>query len=364
MGSLASGMALLLAACGSGEGEDRPGTPDVEIIGGAGSVSISGVVEGYGEELYEPSTDQSLNLAIGLDLKDIREIMAVAVGGGAVDWAAALAIYEDGKNQVEPNDSTRSLAELAADASTEVFPDAEAVYGRAEFVDGIIRDGLNGTGRAAGLSDRSRRQIVDKGIQMLMYGESMARLAEAEAAMAAGDAEKAAEAVDAAWAILSGQRDENGSPNNGLLATGVGREDDFSFQGRLSRPLEASLFSALAAAQQNNAATFEREVAASRAYVNTILYLSTLRLADVLPGDARESDREGHLAEGWTFFQALRAQVAAASPESAAAVEAAYSAAASERFSREQAAEVYAAMNTPEVLAALGIPDEFRVEAP
>lgn len=351
-------VAAMTLACDSGKGEDRP---TVEVIGGEGSVSISAAIEGYGEPLYDTSTDQSLNLAIGLDLKDLREIMDDALRGQPVDWGAATALYEDGKHQALPGGGLRSLASLTAAPSLVAFPGAADVYGGANFIDTMIRDGLTGTGRAEGLRDNARRQLVDRGVQALMYGEAMARLAEAEAATGRGDLGSAAAAIDAAWATLSGARDDNGSPNNGLLATGVGREDDFSMQGRISRPLEGNLFGALTSAQQGNREAFATRLAAARGYLTTIFYLSTLRDAVVLPGDARSSDRETHLAEGWAYFQAIRAQVAAVSPDAAETIDSAFRSPADKRFGNDLADGIFAALNRPEVLTALGIPDDFQV---
>lgn len=352
--------ALLLGACDEGEGEDRPG---VDVIGGAGSVSASGAVEGYGAPLYEPSTDQALNLAIGLDLKAMRALLAPAIAGDEVDWAAAEALYEEGENQVLGG-GVRSLRDLALAARTDAFPNAVAVYGSGTFIDSTVMDGLTGEGRAAGLGDNARRQMVDKGIQVLMYGEAMARLNDAEAALARGDQRAAATAIDEAWAILSGARDETGSPNNGLLATALGREDDYTLQGKIARPLEGSLFAALAAAQQGDEPRFAAELDEVRGYLNTTFYLSTLRYAPVLTRDTRSSDRAAHLAEAWTFFQGIRAQVQAASPGAAEVIEEAYRRSGEEPFPDDVAAAVFDRLNEPAVLDALGIPAEFRAPAP
>jgi hypothetical protein len=84
----------------------------------------------------------------------------------------------------------------------------------------------------------------------------------------------------------------------------------------------------------------------------------------VVAGDSRVSDRETHLAEGWTFFQAIRPQVAAASPDAAALVEEAFTRNAQEPFPADLTEEVYAALNEPAVLEALAIPDEFQFTSP
>ena len=331
-----------LAACG-GKGEDRP---NVDVINGegSGSASNSGAVEGYGDPLYFPSTDQSLNLAIGADLRDMRAIMSAAARGDAVDWAAATTLYTGGKNQRQPDGALRSLAGLAGQSAA----------------DRIIRDGLNGTGRGAGLSDNARRQLVDKGVLVLMYGLATERLALAKSRFDAFEP-TAAMAVDEAWATLSGVRDATTtSPNNGLLATALAREDDFRLAGRIARPLESSLFAAMGAAERRDASAFEKALTDSRGYLNTIMYLSVLRYAKVLEADQRASDREFHLAEGWAFFQALEPAVAASSREARNAVENAYTRSPQNEFPRNVTNDVYGALNHPALLRSLGIPEDFR----
>jgi hypothetical protein len=71
-----------------------------------------------------------------------------------------------------------------------------------------------------------------------------------------------------------------------------------------------------------------------------------------------------HLAEGGTFFQAIRALVASASPTAAQAVQAAYSASPDAAFPASLRTGVYAAMNEPAVIAALGIPAGLVVTSP
>ena len=105
-------------------------------------------------------------------------------------------------------------------------------------------------------------------------------------------------------------------------------------------------------------------LATSRSFANTIFYLSVLRDARVLAGDSRVSDRQTHLAEGWTFFEAIRPQVAAASPEAAALVEEAFTRSAEEAFPADLTEDVYAALNEPAVLEALGIPEKFQFTSP
>jgi len=346
---------MTLVAC-SGDGEDRPGS--VEVIGGEGSVSVSGAVEGYGDPLYSPTSDQQGNLAIGADLQDIRALMSAAARGDAVDWAAVTALYEGGKNQKRADGSVRSIASLAKDGPPG-FDGAQAA-----FADEVVRSGLAGTGRGAGLSDNARRQLVDKGIQDVMYVLALERLSAAERAFASGSTGTVTN-IDEAWATLSGDRDATtGSPNSGLLATGLAREEDFGFQGRLSRPLESALLATAAAAGRKDGAAFQRELANSRGYLNTIMYLSVLRYGPTLEADQRASDREFHLAEGWAYFEAVEPVVRPATSGGANAVEQAYTRSPQEEFPRAATVNIFGAMNHPAVLGTLQIPTEFRVVGP
>src|SRR5262245_33645773 len=179
---LVTGFAVIsLVGC---TGEDRP---QVDVIGGGGpaggsaSVSASGppstVASGstaVGGTKYAVQGNFDIYFAMAADLKEMRELMAPASQGQPVDWAKVRAIYEQGKYEINPTSgAVRSLASLPNDAVHAVFPNGPTAYGRADFINAIVRDGLNGTGRAQGVSDDTRRQIVDKGVQMLFYGKAL-----------------------------------------------------------------------------------------------------------------------------------------------------------------------------------------------
>jgi hypothetical protein len=80
--------------------------------------------------------------------------------------------------------------------------------------------------------------------------------------------------------------------------------------------------------------------------------------------DQTPQARQVHLAEGGTFFQAIRALVASASPTAAQTVQAAYSASPEAPFPTALRSSVYAAMNEPAVLSALGVPAGLAVTSP
>jgi hypothetical protein len=361
------GVTLLAAAC---DGEDRP---QVDVIGqSSGSVSASGVAPP--QVGGSPSTNYYVTVSnvdtyfqIGLDLRDIRAIMAPAANRQPVDWAAALALYENGKNQVSASGAVRPLASLPNEDVQAVFPNGASVYGRSNFIDAIIRDGLTGSGEGAGLSDNSRRQLVDKGIQMLIYGKALQELEAAKTRVSQNNTDNATgapHAVDEAWASVAGPPDFNSNRSYSLLATAAGREENFDLSGRLRQPLELAFVGALEASQRANQAGFDRLHGEIKGYLNAIFYLGALRYVKTLEADTTAADRETHLIEGWTFWQTIRATVASASPSAAQAVEAAYNRSPNDAFPSSVTTEVYAALNELPVLQALGIPVALQVRTP
>ena len=378
--------ALVLAAC---KGEDRP---EVDVIGGNGSASVSVSASGAGPEsaggatptasrtaaagaggttpasgAYNPVSNVDSYFQMGLDLRDMRAVMASAAQGGSVDWAAVTAIYGNGKNQVAANGTTRSLASIPNDSVQAVFPNGSSVYGRSNFIDLLIRDGLAGTRRAQGLPDDARRQIVDKGVQILMYGKALQELESAKTRVAAKNLDNATgapHAVDEAWGAIAGAADDKGERPYGLLATATGREGNFKLEGKLRAPLESAFVAALAASQKGDAAAFDKAHADIKGYLNATFYLGVLRYGRPLEGDTTEAQRQGHLAEGWAFWQTIRAAVAGASSSAAQVVEAAYTRPAAQAFPASETTRIYAALNEPAVLRALGVPAALQVKSP
>ena len=355
-------LALLSAACG--KGEDRP---NVEIIGGAGSVSISGISEGGQDEpagrKYAFSTDQTFNQQISLDILDVRRVINVAIDGRPVEWARAIEVYEHGKNQRRPDGSLRTLASLADAGAHAVFPNGPVVYGRPNFIDATIRDGLTGTGRAQGLSDDARREIVDHGLQMLLYAKASQELAAARALVEA-KTPGANVPVDAGWAILSGMPDADGARQFGLLPVVLALEPTFKLQGKVAQPLEDAFIAALIAAERNDAGPFAKPSGDARAYLNGVFTLGVLRSALSAERAGTEAARQVALAEGWSTFQTIRATVAGVSPSAAQSVEAAFNRSAAQSFAASETQRVYQTLNEPAVLQALGLPAAIQVKTP
>lgn len=358
LGAAVMAGALLLTAC---EGEDRP---QVEVIGGAESVSISdlGPEPGFsnpslGGNKYAVAAPVDQYFAMGADLRDIR----TALDKSPSDWAAATAIFENGKNQTAGG-STRSLAAISNDEIRGVFPNGAAVYGRPDFINGLVRDGLAGTGKAAGLPDDARRKLVENGIQMLMYGNAMQEFNAAKARMESG-AGNAVGSVDEAWATLAGPKQGAIYPY-ALLHTADEREIEFRLQNMLILPLESVMIIAQQAAQKGEVLAFSQSYPEAVGYINGIFYLSTLRAASNAERATDTNARRVAITDGWSYWQTIRALVTNASPSAAQTIEDAFNRNPAEAFSRANTTAVYAALNEPAVMRALGIPAAITVRTP
>lgn len=358
LGATVLASALLLSAC---EGENRP---QVEVIGGGGSVSVSdiGPEPGFsnpnlGGNEYAVASNVDSYFAMGADLRDVRAALAKS----PADWSTAMSIFENGKNQTTSN-GVRSLASIHNDAVNAVFPNSAAVYGRPDFINGMIRDGLAGTGRAAGLSDEARRRIVDNGIQMLLYGKAMSELNAAKTRLEGGQT-GAIVNVDETWAILAGPAEGPLYPH-ALLHTADEREIEFRLQNMLIVPIRSTMIIAQQAASKGELLPFSQAYPEIVGPVNGIFYLSTLKAAQNAERAADANARSIALADGWSYWQTIRAAVAGASPSAAQTVEAAFTRNPAEPFTEAQETAVYAALNEPAVLRSLGIGAAITVRTP
>ena len=361
--------ALILAGC---RGENRP---NVEVIGGADTASVSDIdvppegaspaakPPGGGTSMvssgYVPEANVNLYFAMSLDRRDIRA--ALSPSQGPPDWARALAIYEQGKNAIRPNGTPRPLAGLPNDAVHAVFPDGPAVYGRQNMIDGVIREGLNGTGRAAGLSDDARRRIVDNGLLMLFYATALQEFSASQTRLEANAANPTVP-LDETFAILAGAPEGNARPY-ALFAVASDREKDFKLDGKVSAPLEAALVAARTAVRTNDRAAFRSAYAEGKGYINAIFYLSTLQSVRAAERDTTPAARQATLAEGWAYWQSIRAATAGGSRQAASEIEVALTRDPTAPWLAADATRVYASLNEPAVLAALGIPPSLQIKS-
>ncbi|MDA0734611.1 MAG: hypothetical protein O2909_04390 [Chloroflexi bacterium] len=354
-------LALILTAC-LGPGEDRPGV--VSVDPGSETVSVSGVGPDSGtgtsgaSDIYTPVSNVDGYFNLSLDLRDIKNLIA------AGDWAGAIAVYQNGKNSLHGDGTRRSLQSVATSGSVlAMFPNGAQVYGTPNFLDAHVQAGLNGTDRGAGLSDAARRQLVDKGIQAILYAKALQEIESARTRVAEGNTDNATgapHAVDEAAAVYLGAIDDEGIRAFSLSATARGREGNFGLEGKLDVPLQIEFASLQQAAQAGNSTAFAAAEARVRGSMNAIFYLATLRYAQSTL-DAAVTDRPVPMAEGWAFFQTLRASVAQASPQTADRINGLYRSD-TEPVPDSIVSEVYEGMNAPSVLETLGIPPHLQVK--
>lgn len=376
---------LIMGCATSSEGEDRPG---IQVIGGesasvsvsgTGSVSASGVVPASGAKAgsgsgsasagqttqlpapsgdYTPVSDVASHAAITLDMRDINELLAPARTDEPVDWAAITAVYEQGGNSVKGDGSVRTLESLATSGSVLAqFP------GGADL-DGNVRLGLTGVWLGENIDDPTRRQLINKGIQAIIYGKVLQELEAARDKIQQGNTDDASGAphnVDEAWAFYIGVPGDEGNFPYGISKTARSREDNFGLDGMVDGPLQQALAKALEASRSGDLNAFDDAAAEARGYLNTIFYLATLRYGARVMTDEDATDRKIHLAEGWAFYQVIHPAVSSVSPSSAATVIGHLTRDAANAVPAEDVDRVYAALNTKDVISALGIPGAVRV---
>jgi hypothetical protein len=368
-------MLLIVSAC---SGEDRPTVDVIQGSPGAGGAT-TGSVSASGADVAGPQPTQipgaAYNVvsnvdsyfAIGPDLRDVRALLSVAAEGRRVDWAAVTALYEQGKNQKLADGSTRSLASLLTEGVYAQFPNGASVYGNPTFIDRTVRDAIAGSGRASGLSENARRNLVDKALLMLVYGKALEELDAASSSIAANNLDPntgAPHAVDEAYAALAGATDGSGIRSYAVFGAATSQELYFKLGGMVRNPLEAALTNAQRAAVAGDAAAYERAFADVRGLLNAVYYLGALRYAKAVEIQTSAAAREGGIAEGWAYWQTIRAAVTQASPAAARTVEEAFTQGADRDWPASLTASVYSALNEPAVLSALGIPADVQVKTP
>ena len=352
---------LALTAC-LGPGEDRPGV--VAIDPQSETVSVSGIESGSAtgasgaSEIYTPVSNVDGYFDLSLDLRDIKGLITSG------DWAGAVAIYQYGQNSQHGDGTQRSLRSLATSESVlAMFPNGKQVYGKSQFLDADIQIGLNGTGRAAELPDGARRQLVDKGIQTVLYAKVLQTIESARTKTAAGNTDDnsgAPHAVDEAAALYLGTANEEGIRAFSLSATARSRERNFGLEGKLDVPLQIEFASLQRAARDGDLAAFEAAEAKVRGNLNAIFYLATLAYTRSTL-DASISERPIPMSEGWAFYQAIRGSVAQASPQTADRINELFSGT-SESVPGSIVSEVYKGLNDPPVFQALGVPPHLQVK--
>lgn len=315
------------AGCGDDDGADvrnvgeTAGSASGSASGsGSGSGSASGVsgsttaTEPFGG--YAPASDVAGHAKVTRDVAAINAILEE----DPVDFAAAAALYRDGRNSIAGDGTTRTLAGFATEAREEpVWDDYVAFYDDPAWLDTFVTDALEGTGTFAGASDDVRAQGVQKGIQNgVMVAWTLHELTAARADVAAGEiapADGAPHKVDEAWAFYHGE-DPTGAP----FATADKRGADFGTGSAVNTAVLDRIEAARDAAVAGDAAALDAAVAEvtrqiTITYVQAALKYAATADAELAEGD--EAEARVQQAEGLAFFRVVAPLVAAADPGAA-----------------------------------------------
>jgi hypothetical protein len=305
---------------------------------------------------YTPVSNVEPQAQLSLDLRDITAVASQK----PVDWAKVKAIYEQGVNSKRGDGSQRSFMGVAMNkAVLAQFPNGPQVLGTADFLNANVQAAISGAGRAQGLGEPARRQLVDKGLLAILYGEILEELEVARNKVKQGMTDSVGGAphnVDEAWAYYAGAKDSEGKYGYALASTAGKREQNFKISGKVDEPLQRALAETLKAAQRGDLVAVDAGIAQAKGYLNLIFYLASLRYASILAAASSAADRETPGAEGWGFFQAIRPAVASVSPDAAKGVESVYARPASQPVTATDVTAVSQALNAPRVLQVLGIP--------
>jgi hypothetical protein len=342
-----AGLAALLIACGSSDGEDRPA---VEVIGGnsSGSVSASvsasasgapaasAVAPGQGlaipagltaqttgptksDGVYTPTTNREIYQKISTDVQEIFTLTNQVNDGKPLPAAEILLLYEAGKH-TRIGTQSRSLRGFAREAArVDEFPSSVAFYKTATFLDTEINDAIAKARTAAEYTDAQRRQAIQKGLLRIVYHWSRRYIQNAGASLNPG-------LVDEGWAIYVGEEKDGGYPNS-LAATARSREQNFNRPDSLDKPLREAMARAQKAANDKDQAAYNAAANDIYSRFNAIFYLGSVRYLNeaVKSVQAGNMDAAGvQMVEGYSYYLSIQPEVAKADPAADQAIVAFY----------------------------------------
>ncbi len=302
---------------------------------------------------YVPVSDVVPQQNLSLDRRD----MTTVASKSPVDWAKVKAIYEKGANSKKGDGSARTFMGVATKKEVLAqFPNGAQVFGTADFLNANAQAVINGTGRAKGVGDSARKQLLDKALLTILYGEILEELWAAQEKVKQGNTDKAKGAphnIDEAWAYYVGSKD--GGKWNGPAGNAEKRENNFKLTGKIDEPLQRALAAAQAASIKGDGKALDAAVVQVRGHLNAIYYLSAIRYISNMVADTNVAERETHAAEGWGFLQAIRPAAETAFP-GAKNAEAVYTRPGMQPATARDVDAVYAGLSNPKVLGALAIP--------
>ncbi|KAI8471514.1 MAG: Low iron-inducible periplasmic protein-domain-containing protein [Monoraphidium minutum] len=242
------------------------------------------------------------------------------------DWAAAKALYLDGKNSRRSDGSVRTLRSLATGSYVgEPFWDLYTEYFQTPaFADDAIIKALDGT--PPFVTDAQRRETagkaVESNLQMAYLMHEMDEAADKIRDNLLSDATGAPHNVDEVFALYVGEK-----PECGLWTVSTKRATDFGTmqtcaQSEVNANMLKAFRDAQAAARAGDLPAFLRARDAVQALFAVTYTQATLKYAYEVERDrVAKKPTDEHQAEGYAFFRTIEPLVARANKSSAATVQ-------------------------------------------
>ena len=264
---------------------------------------------------YAPVSDVGQHAKLSLDLCDVNAAL------DAANFAAATAVYRDGKNSAE-GAGKRTLGNFATESRE--LEDTLGRYQRylgASWLDAFVSAALNGTGPFAGESEAVRRQAVQKGARdQIVVAWVLHELDAALQKAAKASYTKASGAPhnwDEVWAYYHGEK-----PECGPFATAEARAKEFG-TGSVNQAMLTAMnqgLAALKAKKSSDAVKARNEVVRNLTvtYLQSAIKSATDLDAALAAGKADEA--RAHQAAGWAYFRVIEPLVAGVNTTSARTV--------------------------------------------
>jgi hypothetical protein len=255
--------------------------------------------------IYTPTTNREIYQLIASDFQEIALLANQVTDGKPLPSAEILKIYEESK-LARVGTQTRLLRNFAREeARATEFPDEAAFFGSKTFLDDPVIEAINGTGSAAGYTPAQRGQVIQKGLQNIIYHWSARYMAQARGTLNPG-------LVDEGWAIYMGKETADGKYPDSISALAVLHETNFARPGALDVPLRQAMSRAQQAAISKNQAAYNAAEQDVYSRFNAIFYLgATYSLNEALKS-AQAGNAAVHQVAGRSLYRAIQATVARA----------------------------------------------------
>ncbi|MBI4498099.1 MAG: hypothetical protein HY689_09400 [Chloroflexi bacterium] len=265
--------------------------------------------------IFTPNNNREIYQKISTDYQEIVKLTNQVTEGKPLPAGEILLLYEVGMH-TRLGLNSRSLRMFAREAArAQEFAEESAFYQSATFLDDPVFAAIRGTGDAAKMTEAQRRQVIQKGLQRILYHWSRRYL---EGAAKNGNAGW----VEEGWAIYVGEEQDGKYPNS-LAATALAREDNFNKKGSIDEPLRRAMAAGHKALLDKNTGAYQEALREMTSRFHALFYLASARYLNEALKRAQSGklDNAGvQMAEGFSFYLSIQPQVAKADPEADKAI--------------------------------------------